>query len=82
MVATLQWSLIGQTGFLQEVDDHIRPGQFASAVEMNPDKLALKNEWFQIYTFLKFLQCILTNLDELSFLAVLAFPNASKMGFV
>ena len=40
VVATLQRLLVGETGLLQQVDDHVGSGKLTSGVEVDPDELS------------------------------------------
>merc|ERR1719400_2346188 len=40
VVATLQWLLVGETGLLEQVDNHVGSGELASGVEVDSDELS------------------------------------------
>ena len=40
MVATLQRLLVGETGLLEQVDNHVGSGKLTSRVEVDPDELS------------------------------------------
>ena len=79
VVGSLHLLLEGDPGLLQEVGLDVAPGQLPLDVEVDPDELALHSRE-DISNFPSSRK--LTNLDELSFLAVLALPKASRTGLV
>ena len=40
MVATLKGLLVGETGLLEQVDDHVGSGKLSGAVEVDTDELS------------------------------------------
>ena len=79
VVGSLHLLLEGDPRLLQQVGLDIAPGQLPLDVEVDPDELALHsredNSHFPSSRKL-------TNLEELSFLAVFALPKASRTGLV
>ena len=39
MVATLKGLLVGETGLLEQVNDHVGSGQLSGRIEVDPDEL-------------------------------------------
>ena len=80
VVATLQRLLVGETGLLEQVDDHVGSGKLSLLLEeWKSQELCYK---LLKLTELKWIRMNFPNLEELSFLTVLALPQASRTGLV
>ncbi len=86
MVSPLIRLLVADPGLLQQVEVDVAPGQLAQLVEVDADELALCRKmgsiafdnlpnvvYIHVHGVKKYTRK-LTNLDELSFLMVLALP--------
>ena len=80
VVATLQRLLVGETGLLQQVDDHVGSGQLSLLWEEWTSR-ELCQKLLKL-TALKWIRMNFPNLEELSFLTVFALPQASRTGLV
>ena len=79
VVAPLDLLLEGDPSLLEEVGLDVATSQLSLDVEVDADKLSLSGK--QLTRRLE-TEKILTNLEELSFLAVFALPKASSSGLV
>ena len=79
VVAPLDLLLEGDPSLLEEIGLDVATSQLSLDVEVDADKLSLSGK--QLTRRLE-TEKILTNLEELSFLAVFALPKASSSGLV